>query len=119
MDIFGEVEKFYKGVRTKKRIIGKSVFGRSIYAVRLGEGTPVGIAQYAIHGREWITAKLALEQFRFGPGAGSVWIVPLMNPDGALLSQCGLSSVRDGAAQERLLRINGGEDFSLWKANGA
>ena len=119
MDIFEEVEKFYKGVRTKKRIIGKSVFGRSIYAVRLGEGTPVGIAQYAIHGREWITAKLALEQFRFGPGAGSVWIVPLMNPDGALLSQCGLSSVADGAARERLLRINGGEDFSLWKANGA
>lgn len=119
MDIFEEVEKFYKGVRTKKRIIGKSVFGRSIYAVRLGEGTPVGIAQYAIHGREWITAKLALEQFRFGPGAGSVWLVPLMNPDGALLSQCGLSSVADGAARERLLRINGGEDFSLWKANGA
>ncbi|MFR1983948.1 MAG: M14 family zinc carboxypeptidase [Christensenellaceae bacterium] len=53
------------------------------------------------------------------PGAGSVWIVPLMNPDGALLSQCGLSSVADGAARERLLRINGGEDFSLWKANGA
>lgn len=119
VDIFEEVSDFYESAAAEKRIIGKSVWGRPLYALRLGSGSPVGIAQYAIHGREWITARLALSHFRFGLSAGSVWILPLMNPDGALLSQRGMSAANDGKEAERLLRINGGEDFSLWKANAA
>ena len=72
-----------------------------------------------MHGREYITAKLAFEQYRLGVKRGSCWFVPLVNPDGALLSQVGISSVKNEADRARLLALNGGNaDFSLWKANG-
>lgn len=119
MDIYQTVEKFYESVTTEKRIIGKSVFGRKLFAVKMGKGAPVAIAQYAMHGREFITAKLALRHFELGVKTGSVWIIPLVNPDGALLSQTGLCSVPSSKARKKLLFLNGGkEDFSLWKANG-
>lgn len=100
-------------------MIGRSVLGREIYALKAGTGRPVCLAQYAMHGREWITARLALAHLRFGLAVGSAWIIPLVNPDGALLSELGLKSVTDGAQAARLLEINGSPDFSLWKANGA
>ena len=118
MDIYQEISAFYESISTQKRIYGKSLFGRNLYAVKLGEGNPVGLAQYAIHGREFITAKLAVEQFLQGGIFGSVWLLPLTNPDGALLSQRGVQTAAKGW-QTALLRYNGGgQDFSLWKANG-
>lgn len=118
MDIYERITSFYESVKTEKQILGKSLFGRSLYAVKVGGGEPVGIAQYAIHGREYITARLALEHYKRGIAKGSLWILPLVNPDGALLSECGLSSVKEKKNREYLLALNGKEDFSLWKANG-
>ena len=119
MDIFEFVQRFYESAKTEKTTIGRSLFGRDIYAVKLGEGSPVGIAQYALHGREYITAKLAAAQYLRGGVQGSVWLLPLTNPDGALLSQRGITSAPKERRAE-LLVLNGerGEDFSLWKANG-
>lgn len=118
MDIFEKTQAFYQSLKTEKRLIGKSFLGREIYAVKLGEGSPVGIVQYAIHGREFITAELAFAHYRRGIYKGSIWLIPLVNPDGALLSCRGLDSVEDACIRERLLAWNGGsEDFSLWKAN--
>ncbi len=116
MDIYESVLRFYESVGTEKRIIGKSLTGRKLVAIKLGEGKPVGIAQYALHGREYITAKLALHHYATGGIKGSCWILPLTNPDGALLSQTGVASVADKWGK-RLIQINGGTDFSLWKAN--
>ena len=90
MDIFSEITQFYQNAPTEKTVYGKSLLGRKLYAVKVGQGRPIGLAQYAIHGREWITAKLAIEHYFTGVGVGSLWILPLTNPDGALLSQCGL-----------------------------
>ncbi len=119
MDIYEEITKFYESAASEKRIIGKSFFNRRIYAIKLGQGSPVGICQYALHGREFITAKLAIEHYKRGLYRGSVWLVPLANPDGALLSQIGLTSVKRRSDKKRLLALNGGgTDFSLWKANG-
>lgn len=119
MDIYQSVEEFYESAHTEKCVIGKSLFGRKIYAVKVGEGAPVGIAQYAVHGREYVTARLAFEHAKIGVQKGSLWLVPLSNPDGALLSERGLASVKREKDRTSLLRINGGlEDFSLWKANG-
>ena len=120
MDIYQEIKEFFYSVDGEKRVIGKSLFGRDIYAVKMGEGKPVGIAQYALHGREYISAKLAIFHYFYGleKGTGSIWLVPLANPDGALLSQTGLDSVEDIKARGYLTQINGGENFSLWKANG-
>lgn len=117
MDIYQETTAFYKSVQTEKRVIGKSVFGRDIYAVKMGEGRPIGLVQYTIHARERIVTKLAFEHFRLGLKTGSAWLVPLVNPDGALLSEQGICSARAEYRKE-LYRINGGNDFSLWKANG-
>lgn len=117
MDIYQETNAFYGALTTEKKIIGKSVLGRNIYAFKLGNGSPVGIAQYALHGREYITARLALAQFQRGIDHGSVWFVPLANPDGALLAEVGISSVEKKSDKDLLISLNGGEDFSLWKAN--
>ena len=118
MDIYKKTQCFYQNANTEKTVIGKSFLGREIYAVKLGEGAPVGIAQYAIHGREFITAELAFAHYQRGIYKGSVWLIPLVNPDGALLSHRGLDSVESAAVKKRLLAWNGGnEDFSLWKAN--
>lgn len=116
MDIYESVIRFYESVKTEKRIIGKSLTGRKIVAVKLGEGSPVGIAQYALHGREYITAKLAIRQYQTGGIVGSCWLVPLGNPDGALLSQTGADGFSD-KVRKRLIELNNGTDFSLWKAN--
>ena len=119
VDIYQTVSKFYENVSGEKTVIGKSVFGRKIYALKIGDGSPVGIAQYAIHGREYVTSYLSLKHFERGVFKGSFWLVPLVNPDGVLLSQTGLMSVKRKADRKRLLLISGGkEDFSLWKANG-
>jgi g-D-glutamyl-meso-diaminopimelate peptidase len=117
MDIYQEISELFSTTSLPKRIIGKSVLGRNIYAFQIGKGYPVGIAQYALHGREWVTAKLALHHIRMGIQTGSFWIIPLANPDGALLSQQGLYSVSDEKRKEYLVRLNGGKDFALWKAN--
>ena len=119
MDIYQKTQRFYQMATTEKYVIGNSLFGRELYAVKIGQGKPVALAQYAIHGREFITAELAFEHYAMGLSYGSAWLLPLMNPDGCLLSEVGLSSVTEGKARETLLRLNGGErDFSLWKANG-
>ncbi len=117
MNVYEEVRAYYERFRGTKRIYGKSAEGRALFAMLIGEpSAPLGISQAAIHGREWITALLALEHLSRGCRRGGVWVLPLTNPDGALLSETGLSSV-SGGRREFLGKLNGSEDFSLWKAN--
>ncbi len=111
------MEKFYAGYGGCKKIIGKSLLGRPIFAFFCGHGYPVGIVQAGIHAREWITAYLVMEQIRLGLCRGGVWFVPLSNPDGALLSSCGIESVPGEWRRRLLISANGDGDFSLWKAN--
>ncbi len=118
MDVYEETAEFYERFTGMKRVYGKSAEGRELFALFVGkQESPVGISQYAIHGREYVTAWLAFHHVRVGVRRGGVWILPLANPDGALLSQVGLAA----AEEERrgtLIRINGGsDDFSQWKAN--
>ena len=119
MDIYGEITRFYNGADTEKRIIGRSLQKRNLYAIKIGEGSPTGIAVYAIHGREWLTARLAKAHYQNTQKqglAGSIWLVPLANPDGALLSQKGLSAVKDSPYFRFLAAYSNGE-LRLWKAN--
>lgn len=86
--IFEEVKKFYNRYGGKKCIIGYSFRGREIFAFHIG--SPTGrqfIATYAIHGREWITARLALKHIKTGLSAGGGWVIPLVNPDGAAICE--------------------------------
>lgn len=117
VNVYQDIEAFYRGYRGEKRIIGKSAEGRDLFALLVGTHTrPVGIATYVMHAREWVTAYLAMQHVRRGLVTGGVWVVPLVNPDGALLVQEGAEAVR-GEERERLCAMNGGTDFSLWKAN--
>ena len=117
MNVYEEVRAFYEGYRGEKRIIGRSREGRDIFAMYTGgRAARAGIAVYAIHAREGITAYLALQHLRRGVVRGEAWVVPLANPDGALLVQEGAASV-GRAVRGGIVYLNGGEDFSLWKAN--
>ena len=117
MNVYEAVTHYYERFRGEKRIIGKSAEGRNLYAMFIGkQGGVLGLSQYSIHAREWITALLGIEHLRRGVTFGGVWILPLMNPDGALLVEEGI----ERAAKERreyLVDLNQSEDFSLWKAN--
>ena len=97
--IYGEIARFYGDYSGKKCVIGYSVCGRAIFAMHVG--ADVGrqfVAVYAVHAREWITARLALEHIARGIGKNfGGWVIPLLNPDGAEIAQA--------------------ED-PLWKANG-
>lgn len=112
--------------------IGKSVLGREIQALCIGN--PMGATLFvgATHGLEWITTLLLikfceviLEGIKTGGKVSdidirkalrgrSLVIVPCLNPDGveiALMGGAGAGFLADEAA-----RISGG-DFSAWQAN--
>lgn len=85
--IYREVEKFYNSYKRKKCVIGYSFCGRKIFAFHVGSdfGRQY-ISTYAIHGREWICARLAIKHIKISTEVGG-WIIPLVNPDGAEISQ--------------------------------
>ncbi len=114
--------------------IGESVMGKSIPALRLGEGPREVHANGAFHANEWITSlmlmKFAEEYARACCTGGSLrgesvrplfentslWLVPMVNPDGVELVLRGVTPQHPFRRQ--LLEWNGGSsDFSGWKAN--
>lgn len=86
--IYDEIKKFYQSYPKRKCVLGYSSQGREIFAFHIGESTGRQfIAVYAVHAREWITARLAVKHVNYGVKSGGGWIIPLLNPDGANLSQ--------------------------------
>ncbi|MDE6597880.1 MAG: hypothetical protein K2K60_04505 [Clostridia bacterium] len=86
--IFEQVKNFYQSYNGKKCVIGYSFRGKEIFAFHIGSLTGKQfISTYAIHGREWITARLALKHIKKGIKNGGGWVIPLVNPDGAEISQ--------------------------------
>lgn len=85
--IYEKVSRAYSSYKGKKCVIGYSLCGREIFAFH--KGSDYGrqfIAVYAIHGRERITASLALCHLKRRVYCGG-WIIPLANPDGAAISE--------------------------------
>ncbi len=116
--MYADYEKVKKTLNGKGFVIGKSFFGRDIFAVKFGKG---GVLIHGgIHAREHITTELVLELIKYNYRYGvvkNICFIPLVNPDGVELSVNGIDSAPLGYRNE-LLTINGGDDFSLWKANG-
>lgn len=115
--------------------LGKSFLGRDIPLLRLGNGSQKILYVGAHHGCEWITAELLLQflweyaecferrqrtcniDVSYLHHTRTIFIIPMLNPDGAALSLCGAEAGNPLAP--RLIQMNGGsEDFSAWKANG-
>ena len=115
-------------------LLGRSVLGREIPLLRLGEGGTHLLYVGAHHGAEGMTAAFLvrfLSEFLAAHRTGrsvegvdpafllsvrTLWIVPALNPDGVELVERGIASA--GFLSERITRMNGGsEDTSAWQAN--
>lgn len=113
--------------------VGRSLLGREIPMVTIGRGRSICLYVGAVHAMEWHTAPVLLrfaeeiaewqreDRFRYGmdprfvlSGRRAV-IIPMLNPDGVELVTGGLS--QDCVLADRLLRMNGSDDFSHWQAN--
>lgn len=99
-------------------VYGKSEFLRELYFVKTGSCGKRVIVSGGIHARENATAWLVLKQAEYtldNIGRGEAYFLPMTNPDGATLVEKGADAF--GAHAEWLRKINGGDDFTLWKAN--
>lgn len=116
-------------------VAGKSVLGKNLYYIKLGNGPNEVFYNGAHHGLEWITSVLLMkfaESFlkAYAEGAylggynvrdiwnsSSIYILPMVNPDGVNLVLDGLQ--RDNPFYSDLIRWNNGStDFSrVWQAN--
>lgn len=100
------------------RVIGRSVLGRKIYAIEIGDG-PVALLQYGIHAREYVActvgvlhAKKILEE---KPKGVRYVLIPMANPDGTEL--CLFGTKVCGKHAKFLEQNFKNFDFGLWKAN--
>lgn len=121
-NLLDEVKQFNKmGVETG--IVGESMLKQPIPYVFYGNknGNRM-VVQGAIHAREHLTALLVVYLCKYLvknalPINGGIYFVPMVNPDGVRLCQEGVNFIDNGALRQRLVDINGGTNFSLWKAN--
>jgi len=130
--LIDELEREYPAL--SHETLGRSVLGREIPLLRLGEGATHVLYVGAHHGAEGMTAAFLLRflsEFLTAHRAGrsiegidpvfllsvrTLWIVPALNPDGVELVERGLFSA--GLFSERVRRMNGGsEEVSTWQAN--
>jgi g-D-glutamyl-meso-diaminopimelate peptidase len=114
--------------------IGQSVMGREIPAIRIGTGPKEIHYNAAMHANEWITAPLLmrfLEEIAYAYRCNtnyrgkdirrifsetSLWLIPMINPDGIELVQKGPASSQ--VCNDSLITWNGGLlDFRNWKSN--
>lgn len=115
--------------------LGKSIFGRSIPIIKLGNGEKKVIYIGAHHGSEWITTGLLLrfinEYCELYKSSGTVEgisigklfesveisVIPMLNPDGVEFSVNGITE--DNILFSRLVSMNKeSRDFTHWQANG-
>jgi g-D-glutamyl-meso-diaminopimelate peptidase len=116
----------------KPFVIGKSVFGRSITALNIGNGNSTVLYTAAFHGNERITATILLKfieelcycvtfdrrlsdvDIKRALKDRSVTFIPLVNPDGCEIALKG--ALGCGYKADWVKRLSGG-NFKNWKAN--
>jgi len=114
--------------------IGESALGRAIPYVKIGEGPFRWHFNGACHANEWITSLLLMkfaeeyagrreqgESLRGKPARGlyartTLWIVPMVNPDGVELVLRGAGEAHP-LARELKEWNRGSDNFRRWKAN--
>lgn len=129
MNVFARVYPEF----TKLEEIGKSVEGRPILALKVGNGKKEVLFDAALHAREHMTTNVLMEMvdtythhYYNGTNFGnynvrqtldqvSIWFVPMMNPDGVTLVQKGMNGVKNGVLAKSI--NNGSTNFARWKAN--
>ncbi len=117
----------------KTSIIGQSVEGRDLLLIRLGTGQKKLLLLGAHHAREYITATFLMETvdeyaraIASGDAYGSydlaglfsevtVYIVPMVNPDGVNLVQNGVDAAADPEKVKSMHMLK--DSYAEWKAN--
>ena len=126
------LEKQYPFISTGT--IGASVMGKAIPYVKIGEGSRHIHVNASVHANEWLTSAVIMrfveeyaraytdsvpwQQFRteHWMQETTLWVVPMVNPDGVELVQEGVVNRHPHAKQ--LLAWNAGRPhFTHWKAN--
>lgn len=102
-------------------VFGRSVLGENLYAVSKfsGKHLPWALVVGGMHAREHLSCDFVCHLMKMCACKNlnfNICFVPLSNPDGARLCEEGLCGL-DEKTRERLIEINGSEDFSLYKAN--
>lgn len=136
-DVLTEEIKALKSEFPKLEVvsIGKSVWGKELFCIKLGNGNSKLIYNGAHHGMEWLTSAMlmrfvhdyltaerdekALKGFNVAALSrrATLLIVPMLNPDGVRLSALGIPNRLDIRTKQRLLHMNGSADFGKWQAN--
>ena len=117
-------------------VIGNSVLGKNLSYIKLGDGKNNVFFNGAHHSLEWITSVLLMkfvEDFSKHYERGekfngydlkkvwedsSIYIVPMVNPDGIDLVLNGIESIKDEHAGKLVKWNNDSSDFSrIWQAN--
>lgn len=113
-------------------VIGSSVEGRDILLIKMGKGEKKVMFAGAHHAREYITSTFLMEtadeyaraygEAAYGGsdlkallGEATLYIVPMVNPDGVNLVQNGIGAVKDRDEVESILLMQ--EGYESWKAN--
>lgn len=101
---------------------GYSTLGEPIYTLHLGsyEGVQI-LIESGIHAREYPATLVVIEIAKYLSTLtldGGVYIIPMSNPDGIRLVLDGVDYLPCQNLKDYILKINGGENFDNWKANG-
>lgn len=94
-------------------VIGQSLCGRNLVALRRGSGRPRVLIAAGFHGTEYLTVLAALRFARECTCGGSVAIVPCVNPDGTEIAINGFQTAGVYAALAALIC----DDHRRWQAN--
>ena len=131
----GALQELQKDPAVQLLTLGKSILGREIPLLSLGKGRRAVLYVGGIRGTEGEVARLLTDfaadylrqlmrnatvfehsmQYLFEERR--IYLVPMLDPDGVSYVKEGVGE--ENPLRERLLRMNGGTDFSAWQANGS
>ena len=107
----------------EKVVIGNSTTGQQIYGYHIGNYTgPQILIEGGIHAREYpstlVVVGIAKYLAKIGISNGGVYIIPLVNPDGARLVLDGDNWIQCEKLREYIQSVNNyNTNYSLWKAD--
>lgn len=115
--------------------LGKTAYGRDIWAMKVGKGDSVLLVTSSHHAREWISTNLTMRMASVYADAyqnnrsingynikdtldnTTIWFIPMVNPDGVTLQQLGVTAFPQNS-RAQLIKMNAGSsNFKRWKAN--
>lgn len=103
-------------------VIGKSLCGRDIFMIKAGTGLDNIVITGGVHGRESVNPMVLLsmieyycEELSYYLDQVTIYAIPLVNPDGYMISLCGFDTIKNNRYRENMKAK--GIPYYLWKYN--